>query len=105
MVRLGTACIFLAALTHSAAAETFDVTMAGSTYSPPTLTARVGDMIRFVNDDESDHQVFAPTAGHAFDLRKQPVGEAREIVMLRPGTFEVECVIHADMKLVVEVQE
>jgi len=86
-----------------AAAEMYEVTMAGSTYSPPSITARVGDTIRFVNDDVTNHQVFVAAVGYAFDLRNQPAGEIREMVMLRAGNFEVECVVHEHMRIAVEV--
>ncbi len=79
------------------------VTMKGETYQPPTLAARVGDTLRFVNDDNEAHNVFVPTVGHAFDLGKQETGESRTITIGKPGRFEVECVIHSHMLMTVEV--
>ena len=87
-----------------AAAETHDVTMPRAAYAPASLTVRVGDTIRFVNDDGTSHQVFVAKVGYAFDLRAQPPGETREMVMLKAGSFEVECVLHEHMRLAVEVQ-
>jgi plastocyanin len=82
-----------------AASETFEVRMAGGLFAPTDVAARVGDTIRFINDDTMDHQVFVPDADFAFDLRSQPPGEAREIVLLKAVNFEVECVLH-DMGLI-----
>ena len=48
--------------------------------------------------------VFVPTRGFAVDLGNQRPSEAREIALWRAGRFEVECVPHGDMKLVVEVR-
>jgi plastocyanin len=81
-----------------------EVTMLGSVYSPSRIAARVGDTIRFVNDDGETHAVFVPTRGFAVDLGNQRPSEAREIALWRAGRFEVECVPHGDMKLVVEVR-
>jgi plastocyanin len=85
------------------AAEKHVVTMAASVYHPPTLTARVGDTLRFVNDDGTEHGVFVPTVGYATDLGTQKSKEARELILLKPGSFEVECTFHEHMLLKVEV--
>jgi plastocyanin len=69
---------------------------------PASLTARVGDTVRFVNDDVSDHVV--PTAGHAVDLGTQEPGTEKTLPLMKAGSFEVECVIHDHMLLTVEVE-
>jgi|JI10StandDraft_1071094.scaffolds.fasta_scaffold1240388_2 plastocyanin len=79
------------------------VTMSGSIYGPEKLAARVGDVLVFDNDDDMTHAVFVPTVGHAVDLGTQKGGEKRSLVLRRAGRFEVECVLHEDMKMVVEV--
>ena len=86
------------------AAETHTVTMIGTAYAPAAITAQVGDSIRFVNDDQVDHDVFVPTVGHAVDLGAQKPGTETVRALGKSGTFEVECVFHDHMKLVVEVQ-
>jgi plastocyanin len=87
----------------AAAGEVSEVTMAGAQFSPPAISARVGDVIRFVNDDASEHNVFVPTIGHAVDLGVQDAGTTTELALSRPGRFDVECVIHAGMLTSVEV--
>lgn len=86
------------------AAETYTVTMAGAAYAPMVVTAGVGDTIRFVNDDTTDHDVFVPTVGFALDLGGQSPGEVRELTLTQAGRFEVECVFHDHMLLTVEVE-
>ena len=93
----------IAIASPAVAAETHVVTMAGSVYHPASLTARVGDTIRFVNDDGADHDVLVPTLGHAVDLGSQKPDEERQMTVLKPGTFGVECVLHEHMILTVEV--
>jgi plastocyanin len=77
--------------------------MAGMTYTPGTITARIGDSIRFANDDTVDHVVFVPTVGHAIDLGGQKPGEARDMKLMKAGRFEVECANHDHMLLAIEV--
>ena len=86
------------------AAEVHTVTMAGMAYTPPSLTARVGDTIRFVNDDTAEHVVFVPIAGYAVDLGAQEPGTEKTLPLMKAGTFEVECVNHDHMLLTVEVE-
>jgi cytochrome c peroxidase len=90
-------------LAGPAAAETFTVTMAGMTYAPAMVTARVGDTLRFVNDDTVNHDIFVPTVGHAVHLGTQQPAVERLLVLGKAGTFLVECGLHPHMSLVVEV--
>ena len=93
----------VSAIAQTAAAEEVVVTMAGADYAPSSITAAVGDTIRFVNDDGADHNVFVPTATHALDLVTQEPGTEAQLVLRTPGKFDVECVFHSNMLLEVEV--
>jgi plastocyanin len=86
-------------------AKDIPVTMAGMTYSPPTIAAKVGDTLVLTNDDAADHNVFVATVGHAVDLGKQKPGETLTLNLGKVGKFEIECVIHPEMMTVVEVQQ
>lgn len=103
MKRIITLAICSFAVSGTAWAEEFVVTMVGSNYSPSAITASVGDTIKFVNDDGTDHNVFVATASHALDLGKQEPGSEAILVLRTPGNFEVECVFHGHMELKVEV--
>jgi plastocyanin len=100
------ACLLTAAsvAAQGVAAEHI-VRMAGMTYQPTAIQARVGDVIRFINDDSADHEVFVPTKGFGVDLGVQKPGQATELPLTRKGSFEVECVIHPHMLLKVNVRE
>lgn len=102
--RMAPAAMLIAAIQSTAGAAETNVTMAGMTYAPAVITARVGDSIRFTNDDQVDHDVFVATMGHAIDLGVQKPGTEAILKLGKSGTFEVECVIHDHMKLIVEVQ-
>jgi plastocyanin len=86
----------------SAAAD-ITVSMAGMSYSPRTLNARVGDVIKFKNDDTETHAVFVPTKGFGVNLGTQKANETAELVLSKAGTFDVECVLHEDMHMRVVV--
>jgi plastocyanin len=103
---LQAACLLSIALVaaQGVAAEHI-VRMAGMTYQPAAIHARVGDVIRFLNDDSADHEVFVPTKGFGVDLGVQKPGQATELPLTRKGSFEVECVIHPHMLLKVNVRE
>jgi plastocyanin len=93
----------LAAAGQASAAEHV-VRMADDGYEPASLQARVGDVIRFVNEDADWHAVFVPTAGFALDLGRQEQGEETVLTLTRPGTFEVECIHHMSMLMTVQVE-
>src|SRR5687768_421257 len=74
-----TSAVIVGLHSTAGAAEMHTITMAGMTYTPATITVRVGDNIRFINDDTVDHVVFVPTVGHAIDLGGQKPDEARDM--------------------------
>jgi plastocyanin len=86
-------------------ANEVSVTMAGMSYKPAAITAKVGDKLALTNDDSTDHNVFVPTVGHAVDLGKQEPGETRILALGKAGKFEIECAIHPEMKALVEVRQ
>lgn len=99
------AALVLVVLLATTAADATELTvaMAGARYQPGTIAARVGDVLRFVNDDAVDHVVFVPTQGFGVDFGTQKPGTAVELPLGKPGTFEVECVIHPHMRATVTV--
>ena len=104
-IRFAALCgaFILASLGGALAAEHV-VTMKGAAYSPETVTAAIGDTVRFVNDDDQNHDVFVPSAGYALDLGKQEPGQETSYVLGKAGTFTVECVFHSNMMTTVEVK-
>ena len=68
-----------------------------------TLHVSVGDAVSFRNDDPFFHNVYSASAAKAFDLGSYPQGQAKKVVFDKEGTVDIECAIHPDMKLRVEV--
>lgn len=79
------------------------VRMAGSTYAPAIINARVGDTIRFENDDTENHIVYVPTFGHGINLGGPRPGQSVVMQLGKAGAFRVECVPHANMVVTVNV--
>lgn len=102
MYRVAIAAVVLTAAIPASAAEHM-VRMSGANYSPSQIDGRVGDTIRFVNDDTVNHDVFVPTGGFGIDLGRQEPGDERAMPLGKAGAFEVECVFHGHMLLTVSV--
>lgn len=81
------------------------VSQKGKAFSVKKLTVSVGDSVRFVNDDPFAHNVFSLSDVKSFDLGSYGQGLAKSVVMDKPGVVDVECAVHPDMKMVVEVKK
>lgn len=92
---------------HSLAAHAADVevTQKDKKFSQKSLKVKVGDSISFKNEDPFSHNVFSLSDTKTFDLGSYPQGQAKKVTFDKPGTVEVECAIHPDMMLKVEVQK
>lgn len=100
---LGSAVAALLALPAHAAEHI--VAQKGKAFSTKKLKARVGDSVKFVNEDPFSHNVFSLSATKSFDLGSYPQGGAKSVTFDKAGTVEVECAIHPDMTLTIEVEK
>jgi len=81
------------------------VTQSAKAFSVATLKAKVGDTISFRNDDAFVHNIFSLSDTQTFDLGTFAKGETRKVTLDKPGKVEVECAVHPEMKLTVEVSK
>ena len=81
------------------------VSQKGKSFSVKKLVVEQGDSVRFVNDDPFAHNVFSLSDVKSFDLGSYGQGLAKSVVMDKPGVVDVECAVHPDMKMVVEVKK
>lgn len=100
-------CLALCAA-FTVSAKEIEVTQKSKTFmvqkSPAkALRVNVGDSVSFRNDDPFFHNVFSASKAKEFDLGSYPQGQARKVVFDQEGTVEVECAIHPDMKLRIDV--
>jgi plastocyanin len=65
---------------------------------------KVGDTIRFKNEDTFFHNIFSLSDLKSFDLGSFPKGESRTVTFDKAGVVEIECAIHPLMQLRLEVQ-
>ena len=108
--RLGASAVavliaMLAAPCGTAIAAESVVSQKGKAFSIKKLKIKVGDSIKFVNDDPFSHNIFSLSPTKSFDLGSYPQGGAKTVVFDKAGTVEVECAIHPDMTLVIEVEK
>ena len=94
----------LAAVTALAANE-HEVSQHDRKFSVSKLTVHKGDTVQFRNMDPFFHNVFSVTPGSEFDLGAYPQGEAKPVTFKKLGTVEVECALHPEMKMVIEVTD
>lgn len=67
------------------------------------LKIKIGDTIEFKNLDPYFHNVFSLSDTKLFDLGSYPEGQSRSVTFDKAGKVEVECAIHPNMKMTVEV--
>ena len=80
------------------------VSQKGKAFSVKKLTVTVGDSVRFVNDDPFAHNVFSLSDTKSFDLGSYGQGLAKSVLMDKSGIVDVECAVHPDMKMTIEVK-
>jgi plastocyanin len=106
-------CLLLAlALAACAAAQAreIEVSQKGKAFQQQkanvqSLKVQVGDTVNFRNDDPFFHNIFSSSQVKSFDLGSFPQGQARKVTFEKEGEVEVECAIHPEMKLRVEVSK
>jgi plastocyanin len=97
------ACIAIVGCAAPTFAADHLVSQSGKAFSIAALKAKVGDTISFRNQDPFVHNIFSLSDVQSFDLGTFAKGEARQVKLEKPGKLEVECAVHPEMKLVVEV--
>lgn len=89
---------------HANAAEVV-VAQKGKAFSVKKLKIKLGDSVKFVNEDAFSHNVFSLSPTKGFDLGSYPQGGAKSVTFDKAGLVEVECAIHPDMTLTIEVEK
>lgn len=100
-----TAIIIAAQLAFAAAASAEEVTVgqAGKAFNPSDLQVKVGDSVKFNNDDTVAHAVLVK-GPHETNLGQMKPGDAKSVSFDQAGTYDVKCAIHPKMKLTITAQ-
>jgi len=93
----------LAALAVSAAAP-ITVSQKGLQFSVPELSVTKGQVVVFVNDDRTPHNITVKGDGVNLNSGLQQPGVEFKVPFAKAGTYEVSCGIHPKMKLSVTVK-
>ena len=100
-----TLAALLAAAPFMAQAAEHTVSQKGKAFSQPTIKVKAGESVKFVNDDAFSHNVFSLSEAKSFDLGTYAKGVSKSVTFDKPGKVEVECAIHPDMRMTVEVSK
>lgn len=73
------------------------------TFTAEILKVKVGDTVKFQNADPFFHNIFSLSEGASFDLGYFTKNQSRSYTFTKPGKVEVECAIHPEMIMEIEV--
>lgn len=74
-------------------------------FTVDSLEIKVGDTVRFRNEDPFFHNVFSLSDAALFDLGSFPEGEHKDVTFEEAGVVDVECAIHPNMQMKIVVKE
>lgn len=97
--------VILVAAASAAHAADHTVAEKGKEFSVGELSAKVGDTIKFENQDSIVHNIFSLTPGHEFQTKARKPGEAYTLKLDKEGKIAVRCALHPKMKLDVTVSK
>lgn len=86
-------------------AQEFEILQKDKKFSQKSLVLKVGDSVSFKNEDSFAHNIFSLSDIKTFDLGSYSQGQARKVVFDKEGVVEVECAIHPNMLLKIEVKK
>ena len=98
-------CVSFSPLAMAADEEpaTYTIDQKDKKFSKNYVKLSVGGAIDFRNSDPWMHNVFSLSDTKSFDLGSYPKPQSRRVVFDKPGKVDVECAIHPQMHMVVEV--
>jgi len=85
-------------------ADEVEVGQKDKKFSISEISIKVGDSVKFTNNDPFFHNVFSLSDAALFDLGSYPKGESKTVTFDTAGDVDVECAIHPDMRMVVHVK-
>ena len=83
----------------------YEVGQKNKAFTVNQLKVQVGDTVKFTNEDPFYHNIFSLTEVKSFDLGSFKKGKSRTVTFDKPGKVDVECAIHPEMHMVIEVTE
>jgi plastocyanin len=106
MKRLTTAAAIACLLvSHGALAAEHVVGQKNKQFTAEQLDIKVGDSVKFTNEDPFFHNVYSLSEIKTFDLGSYEKGKSKSVTFDKPGKIDVECAIHPNMHMVINVSE
>lgn len=68
------------------------------------IKVRAGEAVRFQNKDKLSHNLYSLSSAKTFDLGTLKKNETRAVMFDQRGEVEIQCAIHPEMMLVVDVK-
>jgi len=68
-----------------------------------SIRVEVGDKVRFLNVDEEIHNLYSVSPAKKFNLGIDRTGNVHVLTFNKPGRVTVDCSIHENMRIVVDV--
>ncbi len=99
-----TAAITLAATVRAGAPVTVTVTQKALQFSVEELSLEKGQIVTFVNDDRTAHNITVSGEGINLNGGLQQPGADFKVPFAKPGTYSVSCGIHPKMKMTITVK-
>ena len=92
------------ALSQTVLAKDYVVNQSGKKFDATTLNLKVGDTLTFKNADGFAHNAYSDDEANEFDIGMQKPGQDITVKMKAASKVEVECAIHPDMRMTVNVK-
>ncbi|MDT8447067.1 MAG: plastocyanin/azurin family copper-binding protein [bacterium] len=86
------------------AEEVFKVVQKNKAFSVKHLVIQQGDRVEFPNQDDVYHNVYSLSEAKTFDLGSYGKGPGKSVTFDRKGEVQVNCAIHPQMQLTIEVR-
>lgn len=84
------------------AAAKNEVTISNFSFSPTSLTVKVGDSVTWTNNDSAPHSATADDG--SFDTGTFAQGESKTVTFSKAGSYTYHCSVHPNMKATIIVQ-
>ena len=95
-------CLLLPLLAVTAAEH--EVGQKNKAFTVEKLEIKVGDTVSFPNHDVFFHNIFSLSELKSFDLGSYKKGQTKKLTLDKAGTVEIECAIHPNMIMIIEVK-
>ena len=103
-LRVTAAAVTLGIATLAWAGATHTIDQKNLKFSVPTLTVSKGDVVDFLNNDDTNHNITIKGDDFSVSSGLQKPGVDFKVPLVKPGTYKVSCGIHPNMKMTLVVE-